>query len=147
MTSRLTQPELEAYLWGAATILRGLVDAGDYKQYIFPLLFYKRLSDVWDEEYVGAFADSDDAAYARMIADERFIIPEGAHWSEVRAMPREVGRALQTAMRAIEAANPARLDGIFGDAPWTNKERLPDATLKNLLEHFSSQTLSLANVP
>ena len=42
-------------------------------------------------------------------------------------------------MRAIEAANPDRLDGIFGDAPWTNKERLPDATLKNLLEHFSSQ--------
>ncbi len=65
----------------------------------------------------------------------------------MREAPKNVGAAIQTAMRAIESANPGPLDGIFGDAPWTNKERLPDATLKNLLEHFSSQTLSLANVP
>ncbi|MBT7189396.1 MAG: type I restriction-modification system subunit M N-terminal domain-containing protein, partial [Anaerolineae bacterium] len=58
MTKRLTQPELESYLWGAANILRGLVDAGDYKQFIFPLLFYKRLSDVWDEEQAEAMSDT-----------------------------------------------------------------------------------------
>ena len=144
---RLSQQELESYLWGAATILRGLVDAGDYKQYIFPLLFFKRLSDVWDEEYAVAYDYSGDDAYAREMANERFTIPDGAHWNEVRETPREVGRAIQTAMRSIEAANPDRLDGVFGDAPWTNKERLPDATLKNLLEHFASQPLSLANVP
>jgi type I restriction enzyme M protein len=147
MTDRLSQSELESYLWGAATILRGLVDAGDYKQYIFPLLFYKRLSDVWDEEYAEAYFETTDADYARGMADERFVIPAGAHWSEVRETPREVGKAIQTALRGIEAANPDRLDGIFGDAPWTNKERLPDHTLKNLLEHFSQHTLSLANVP
>jgi type I restriction enzyme M protein len=147
MPERMTQQELESYLWGAATILRGLVDAGDYKGYVFPLLFYKRLSDVWDEEYAEAFSYSQDEAYARDIANDRFVIPEGAHWNQVRAVPRDVGRAIQDAMRAIEAANPARLDGIFGDAPWTNKARLPDATLKNLLEHFSAHTLSLAAVP
>jgi len=145
--ARLALPELESYLWGAATLLRGLVDAGDYKQFIFPLLFYKRLSDVWDEEYAAALAESGDEAYARATADDRFVVPDGAHWNDVRATARDVGQALQTAMRAIEAANPDRLQGIFGDAPWTNKERLPDATLKNLLEHFSGQTLSLANVP
>ena len=144
---RLPQQELESYLWGAAVILRGLVDAGDYKQYIFPLLFFKRLSDVWDEEYATAYAYSEDDAYAREMANERFTIPDGAHWNEVRETPREVGRAIQTAMRSIEAANPDRLDGVFGDAPWTNKERLPDATLKNLLEHFASQLLSLVSVP
>ena len=148
MTDRMTQAELESYLWGAAIILRGLVDAGDYKQYIFPLLFYKRLSDVWDAEYADAFAETKDDAYARSMADERFVIPEGgAHWNDVREMPRDVGKAIQSALRAIESANPDRLDGIFGDAPWTNKERLPDATLKNLLEHFSEHTLSIANVP
>ena len=147
MPDRLSQQELESYLWGAATILRGLIDAGDYKQFIFPLLFYKRLSDVWDEEYGEALADTGDASYALATANDHFVIPEGAHWNDVRETPRDVGRAIQTAMRSIEAANPDRLDGIFGDAPWTNKERLPDATLKNLLEHFSSQTLSLANVP
>ena len=147
MSTRLTQQELEAYLWNAAVILRGLVDAGDYKQYIFPLLFYKRLSDVWDEEYAEALNDTGDDAYAQATADDRFVIPAGAHWNQVRELPKDVGRAIQTAVRAIEAANPNHLAGIFGDAPWTNKERLPDRTLKNLLEHFSSQTLSLANVP
>ena len=147
MSNRLSQSELESYLWGAANILRGLVDAGDYKQYIFPLLFYKRLSNVWDEEYAEAFSDTEDKAYACAMADERFIIPTGAHWQEVRETTKDVGQAIRNALRGIEAANPDRLDGIFGDAPWTNKERLPDHTLKNLLEHFSRHTLSLANVP
>lgn len=145
--SHLSTQALESYLWGAATILRGLVDAGDYKQYVFPLLFYKRLSDVWDEEHAAALAEAGDKKYALATANDRFVIPEGAHWTDVRAVPRDVGRALQNALRTIEAANLGKLDGIFGDAPWTNKERLPDATLKNLLEHFSSQVLSLAHVP
>jgi len=147
MTERLSLPELESHLWGAATILRGLVDAGDYKQFIFPLLFYKRISDVWDEEYAQAFHESGDEAYARSMANERFVIPAGAHWNNVRETPKDVGQAIQNALRSIESANPDRLDGIFGDAPWTNKERLPDRTSKNLLEHFSEYMLSLANVP
>jgi type I restriction enzyme M protein len=148
MTTHLTLPQLESYLWGAATILRGLVDAGDYKQFIFPRVFYKRLSDVWDEDYSQALATYDGSAeLARAQADERFIVPEGAHWSQVRTVAKDVGRALQDAMRAIEGANPGRFDGIFGDARWTNKERLPDATLKNLLERFASQSLSIAKVP
>jgi len=146
-TERLTQPELESYLWGAATILRGLVDAGDYKQYIFPLLFYKRLSDVWDAEYAEAFAETEDKDYAEQMANERFVISPKAHWNDVREKAKDVSKAIQNAFRAIEAANPVKLDGIFGDAPWTNKGRLPDHTLKNLLEHFARHTLSLTNVP
>ena len=148
MTDTLTQSQLESYLWGAATILRGLVDAGDYKQFIFPLVFFKRLSDVWDEDHARALKAYGGAeALARTEANERFKIPEDAHWEMVRTVPKHVGKAIQDAMRAIEAANPGRLDGIFGDARWTNKNRLPDHTLKSLLEHFSSQTLSIARVP
>ncbi len=143
----MNQQELESYLWGAAVILRGLVDAGDYKQFVFPLLFYKRLSDVWDEDQTLALAESKDAAYAAATANDRFVIPGDAHWESVRATSKDVGRKLQSAFRAIESANPGRLDGIFGDPQWTNKERLSDVTLKNLLEHFSKHTLSLANVP
>ena len=147
-STRISQQELESYLWGAAVLLRGLIDAGDYKQFIFPLLFYKRISDVWDEEYEAALSDSDgDLSYAQFSENHRFQIPEGAHWKDVRQIPKNVGAALQKAMRAIETANPEMLDGIFGDAPWTNRERLPDETLKNLIEHFSTQTLSVANVP
>ena len=145
---RISQQELESYLWGAAVLLRGLIDAGDYKQFIFPLLFYKRVSDVWDEEYQAALAESDgDLSYAEFAENHRFQIPAEAQWQAVRQAPKNVGAAIQKAMRAIEAANPDMLDGIFGDAPWTNRERLPDATLKNLIEHFSTRTLSVANVP
>jgi len=147
MTQQLSQQELESYLWGGATLLRGLIDASDYKQYIFPLLFFKRLSDAWDEEYQAGLAETGDDAYARATADDRFIIPENAHWKDVRNASRDVGRALLTAFRAIETANPERLSGIFGNASWTDKAQMPDETLKNLIEHFSSQTLSLANVP
>lgn len=147
VSDTMTQQELESYLWGAAVILRGLMEAGDYKQYAFPLIFFKRLSDVWDEDYASALSESNDEAYATATANDRFVVPVGAHWSDVRAVAKDVGRALQAAMRKIETANPGRLDGIFGDAPWTNKDRLPDVTLKNLLEHFSTHTLSLAHVP
>ena len=133
----MSQQELESYLWGAAKLLRGLIDAGDYKQFIFPLLFFKRLSDVWDEEYQAALDETGDEAYARATADDRFAIPEGAHWSDVRAASRDVGRALLNAFRAIEAANPERLSGVFGNASWTDKAQMPDETLKNLIEHFS----------
>lgn len=144
---RLNQPELESYLWGAAKLLRGLIDAGDYKQYIFPLLFFKRLSDVWDEEYRNALDETGDDGFARDTANDRFVIPGGAHWSEVRAAASDVGRALVNAFRAIEGANPERLVGVFGRASWTDKAQMPDATLKNLIEHFSQHTLTLATVP
>lgn len=143
----LSQQELESYLWGAAALLRGLIDAGDYKQYVFPLLFFKRLSDVWAEDHENAFKETGHEAYARATADDRFEIPSGAHWSDVRAAPRDVGRALVNAFRAIESANPARLAGIFGNAAWTDKAQMPDATVKNLIEHFSKHSLSLAAVP
>jgi type I restriction enzyme M protein len=148
MSDRITQQELESYLWGAATHLRGHVQAGDYKQFVFPLLFFKRLSDVYDEEYARALAESGgDEAYAAFPEQHRFVIPDGAHWRDVRAVAKNVGKAIRDAMRAIEAANPGRLDGIFGDAPWTNRDRLPDEMLKNLVEHFSRRVLDRKTVP
>jgi type I restriction enzyme M protein len=144
----MTQKELEKYLWGAATQLRGTIDAGDYKQYIFPLLFFKRICDVYDEEYEQALKESDgDIEYAAFAEHHHFQVPEGAHWERVREITSNVGVALQDAMRAIEQANPGTLYGIFGDASWTNKNRLSDETLLNLIEHYSQHKLSLKNIP
>lgn len=144
----MTQAELESYLWGAAVVLRGLIDAGDYKGYIFPLVFLKRISDVWDEEHAAALALYEgDADLANLPENHRFTVPDGAHWNDIRATATNVGRKLLTAMRAIESANPDTLDGVFGDAEWTNKDLLSDATLIGLVEHFSARTLSLANLP
>lgn len=143
----MTQKELEKYLWGAATALRGTIDAGDYKQYIFPLLFFKRICDVYDEEFERALEESDgDMEYAAFAEHHHFIVPEGAHWNTVRETTTNVGMAIQNAMREIEKANPDTLYGIFGDASWTNKNRLTDETLINLIEHFSQHQLSLSNV-
>lgn len=143
----MTQQQLEKYLWGAATALRGTIDAGDYKQYIFPLLFFKRICDVYDEEFQQALADSDgDLEFAAFAENHRFQIPKGTHWNNVRETTTNVGMAIQQAMRGIEKSNPNTLDRIFGDASWTNKNRLSDESLINLIEHFSQHTLNLANV-
>jgi len=129
---------LESHLWEAANILRGPVDAADFKTYVFPLLFFKRISDVYDEEYTNALDESGgDEEYARFPQNYRFQIPENCHWSDVRAIATNVGQALQKATRGIEKANPETLYGIFGDAQWTNKDRLPDSLLRDLIEHFS----------
>src|SRR5688572_13250748 len=138
----MSQQELEKYLWGAATALRGTIDAGDYKQYIFPLLFLKRLSDVFDEELTAARAKLGDD-FVDFSENHRFQIPDGCHWADVRKTTTDVGKGLQSAMRAIEQANPNQLFGVFGDAAWTNKDRLPDETLTELVEHFSTRTLSI----
>jgi type I restriction enzyme M protein len=145
---RITQQQLESYLWGAATLLRGVIDAGDYKQFIFPLLFFKRISDVYDEEFAHALEESGgDMDFAFFAENHRFQVPGGAHWRDVRSKAKNVGAALRKAMRDIEAANPDQLYGVFGDAQWTNKDRLSDATLRELIEHFSTLALPVASVP
>lgn len=144
----MTQKELEKYLWGAATQLRGTIDAGDYKQYIFPLLFFKRICDVYDEEFENALKESNgDIEYAAFAEHHHFVVPKGSHWNDVRETTVNVGVALQDAMRNIEKSNPDTLYGIFGDASWTNKNRLSDETLINLVEHYSQHKLSLSNIP
>ena len=144
--SKITQSELESYLWGSAVLLRNNIDAGAYKQYIFPLLFFKRLNDVYEEETEKAVRENGPEA-ADWEETHSFTIPDGAHWDDVRNASTNVGKAIQTAFRAIEKANSEKLTGIFGDGTWTNKNRLPDRLLKDLLEHFSSKTLSLENCP
>lgn len=139
----MKQSDLEKYLWGAATLLRGVIDAGDYKQYIFPLLFFKRICDVYDEEYELSVAETGED----FAENHRFRIPEGSHWEDVREVTNNVGMELQHAMQSIERENPDVLYGIFGDASWTNKQRLSDEILIDLIEHFSTQKLSIANVP
>ena len=142
MSTIIEQSQLESHLWEAANILRGPVDAADFKTYVFPLLFFKRISDVFDEEYAAALAESaGDEEYALFPQNYRFQIPKGCHWSDVRVVTTNVGQALQKAMRGIERANPETLYGIFGDAAWSNKDRLPDSLLRDLIEHFSRITL------
>jgi type I restriction enzyme M protein len=123
------------------------VDAADFKSYIFPMLFFKRISDVFDEEVATALEESGgDQDYALFPENHRFQIPEGCHWRDVRAKVTNVGAAIQHAFREIETANPHTLYGIFGDAGWSNKERLSDGLLRDLIEHFSRLPLSNSQI-
>lgn len=148
MSDRITIDELKSYLWNSAVLLRTNIDAGAYKQYIFPLLFFKRICDVYDEETAAAVEKyGDDADLFDEEELHTFVVPKGHHWNDVRAVPENVGIAIVNAFHAIESANIEQLHGVFGDGAWTNKNRLPDALLKNLIEHFSTKTLSIANCP
>ena len=149
--------ELKSFLWGAATRLRGQIDAAGYKEYIFPLLFFKRISDVYDEQFSGFLAEG-GAEYAGMQAEELAIrIPDGSHWDDVREVTENVGQRLVEAFIAIEQANPGEeadgriiggLDGIFGPKDgWTNKAKMPDHIITSLIEDFSRYNLSLAACP
>lgn len=148
MAERMTIDELKSYLWQSAVLLRTNIDAGAYKQYIFPLMFFKRICDVYDEETEKAVAEyGDDIDLYPEEELHTFIVPKGHHWNDVRQVTEDVGRAIVTAFKEIEKANGEKMTGIFGDGAWTNKNRLPDRLLKDLLEHFSSRSLSLANCP
>lgn len=153
----ITLEELKSFLWAAATHLRGQIDAAGYKEYIFPLLFFKRISDVYDEQFDG-FLHEGGVEYAGMQAEELPIrIPDGAHWRDVRQVTENVGQRLVEAFIAIEQANPAKemdgrkiggLEGIFGPKDgWTNKAKMPDSIITSLIEDFSKYTLSLKACP
>ncbi len=146
--SRITQGELEKYLFGCADILRNHVEASSYRDYIFPLLFFKRISDVYDEDIENAKKQYGDS-WTEFDEDEihDFLIPEGCHWSELRVITDNVGSAIQKAFQGIESMNTDKLGGVFGNANWSNKTELPDRMLKDLIEHLSSLTLSIENCP
>lgn len=133
------------HLYQACNILRGPVSADEYKTYIFPMMFFKRLSDVYDYETRIALEESGgDEEYASFPENHRFVIPDDCHWNDVRIKTSNIGAAIQYAMRGIQKENPDTLFGIFDDfdeAKWTNKEKLSDERLKDLIEHFSSLAL------
>lgn len=143
--SRLSLSQLETHLWRAADILRGSIDSGDYKHYIFGLLFFKRLSDVWEEEYEERLARYHDADLAADPDEHRFDIPKGHFWKDVRKHTTDIGTHLNAAFRAIEDAN-MKLRGVFQDVDFNNKERFPDAMLEKLLQHFETYRLRNSDV-
>ena len=159
VTKRLTLDEMKSFLWDAATLLRGQIDAAGYKEYIFPLLFFKRISDVYDEQFNGYVREGGEEYANSQTKDFVIQIPQGAHWRDVREVTENVGQRLVEAFIAIEQANPGEriegegrvvggLDGIFGAKDgWTNKAKMPDYIITSLIEHFSKYELNLAACP
>ncbi len=145
--SALTQQELERRLWDAANALRGPVDPSDFKAYVFPLLFLKRISDTWDVEHARALEEfGGDETAARLTENYRFQVPDGCHWSDLRKASENVGVKLQLILDRIQEANPVTLAGIFGAVAWGDKERLPEHALINLIKVFDATPLDPGTV-
>lgn len=140
-TDETTSQQLFNHLFEACNILRGPINQDEFKSYLTPTLFFKRISDVYDEEYAEALDFSGgDEEYAAAEEMHSFVIPQGCHWDDVRAVSQNVGKAIVNAMMGIEKANPDTLSGVFtsfDDATWTDKNKLTDERLKNLIEHMS----------
>ena len=144
----LTLQQLESRLWAAANSLRGPVDPADFKSYVFPLLFFKWVSDTWDLEHAAAIADFGEDLDAEVEADyHRFAVPDGCHWADLRKVSTNVGVALQNILDRLAEANPETLAGIFGDVAWANKDRFPEPALLNLIDSFNRLTLNRTVVP
>jgi type I restriction enzyme M protein len=145
--ARMSVAEIERYLWGAANILRGAVSAADYQDYVYPLIFYKWLSDRHDEARAAALAASGgDTSYAEAREHYEWVLPSARSWSELRSVPADIGEWLTEAFGEIERENP-RLAGVFSSgARWTNKEKVSDRTLAALIEHLSTRTLDSASI-
>lgn len=147
-----TSKELYNYLYEACNILRGPISQDAFKEYITPLLYFKRISDVFDEETANALEESKqilgleegDMEYALFPEQHRFVIPEGCHWNDIRERNENLGSAITNAMRKIELANPNTLYGVlsvFSTAKWGNKNVFSDDLLRKLIEHMSTRSL------
>jgi type I restriction enzyme M protein len=140
--------DLERRLWDAANALRGPVDPADFKNYVFPMLFWKWVSDNWEWEHSKAIADFGSDVDPEVEADyHRFTLPEGTHWPDVTTKTDNLGTHVAKALGRIEQANPDSLAAIFGDAAWGNKERLPESSLVALINAFNGLSLSPDVVP
>jgi len=137
MGSKLTLPQLEAFLWKSADILRGKIDSSDYKKYIFGLLFYKRMSDVWGEEYNSVMEEYSNEDVARADYNHRFQIPKDCRWEKITEHAEGIGQKLNEIFDRLATANSPKLDKIFEDLDFANKDRFPNETLQRLINHFS----------
>lgn len=143
----ITQQDLEARLWQAANALRGPVDPADFKTYVFPMLFWKWISDTWVYEHDEALDDYGDDLNDEIEADyHRFEMPKGTLWSEVTTKVTNLGSEIAKTFQRIEKANPRSLAGVFGDASWGNEERLPESALLGLIKAFNEISLDPSTV-
>ena len=136
-SGKMNLTQLKAFLWRSADILRGKIDSSDYKKYIFGLLFYKRISDSWDEEYKKVLEEFGDEELAKSDHNHRFQVPKDCRWEVVQKQAEGIGHKLNEIFDKLTNANSPKLDKIFDDLDFANKDKFPNETLQRLINHFS----------
>ncbi|MCR4661612.1 MAG: N-6 DNA methylase [Clostridia bacterium] len=144
----VTGSKLKSHLYKCCDILRGPVLRGLYKSYVIPIVFFKRISDVYDEEYKEIYKKYDGIPELISRHKFSFAIPRGCHWNDLRKQTKDVGTYFNNCMMALEQANPDSLGGVFSgfdEAQWTNLEIIDDNRMKNLVEHISKMKMGNKN--
>jgi type I restriction enzyme M protein len=140
--AKINLETLESHLWKSADILRGHIDAADYKNYIFGLLFLKRISDCFEEEAEKIFREKGDKELAYEERDNHdFFVPEKARWDYLKSRTQNIGEAINKANDLLEEENPESLEGVLSAVDFNDKDRLPDNILSQLINHFSQLRL------
>jgi len=134
---KMNLTQLKQFLWKSADILRGKIDSSDYKKYIFGLLFYKHISDVWDEEYKKMLEEYHDTEIARADHNHRFQVPKDCRFEMVQKQADGIGKKLNEIFDKLTNANSPKLDKIFDDLDFANKDKFPNETLQKLINNFS----------
>ncbi len=141
-SGKMNLGQLKTFLWKSADILRGKIDSSDYKKYIFGLLFYKRISDVWDEEYKKVLEEYHDEEIAKADHNHRFQVPKDCRWEVIQKQAEGIGQKLNEIFDKLTNANTPKLDKIFDDLDFANKDKFPNTTLQSLINHFSKHNFS-----
>lgn len=143
--AQLTLQQLESHLWESANILRGSIDSSDYKNYIFGLLFLKRLNDVFVET-AKRIEEEEGDDYGWYDRDEhQFFVSERSRWSHIQSQTQDIGDSINKAFEALEEENES-LQGVLATIDFNDKEKLPDKLLLQLVSHFSVIDLSNGNL-
>src|SRR3989338_2275785 len=134
---KMNLTQLKQFLWRSADILRGKIDSSDYKKYIFGLLFYKRISDMWDEEYKKVLEEYHDEEIAKVDHNHKFQVPKDCRWDVIQKQAEGIGQKLDEIFYKLTNANSPKLDKIFDDLNFANKDKFPNETLQKLVNNFS----------
>jgi len=146
MSEKLSLQQLKSYLWESANILRGSIDAADFKNYILGMLFFKRLSDVYDEEYEELLKTVGPELASNPDMHTRFYRPEGCSWNDILSVSVNIGEKINDVFSKVTLANAPSLDGILDRIDFNDKTKLSDAALSQLVQHFNKHNLGNNNV-
>src|SRR3989304_9248053 len=140
LAEKVTLEFLKSHLWKAADILRGSLDASEYRQPVMTILFLKRLNDSFEENIEKLTKEGKSKKEANQDFRHDYFIPDDARWGKIANTRKSVGQVIDHACKLIEDKNP-KLEGVLTNTKYNDPKKYPDDLLANLISHFNQPRL------